>query len=537
MITFRWVLMLPAAIGAGWLSYFLVKVVAILGTLLFTGESATGMPDLLADITSHIAMGFVATYVGVRVAPSYPRQVALGFSGLILLLAGAAIYASFVLGRWQHMLDSVGMIAGSLAYTASVLTKKESLGHEMKVSMKHLKDWLSALLVILLIGIMYSVWFVDTWATLKSWYYWIAGPPKPAAEVSLVEVDAKNPQHVMLVTALARALSAGGLDPGTARVAIVQSQEINAAALGNDTFILFEGVANLPDWATEAIMAHEVGHALKEHPTKAGRTAGITGLVARRVAALFGASREGIEEYGELAERAVLPQYTQAQELEADMVAVEILRNMGYGETAPAMLAETLRILKQKYGDLGGGFFDSHPALSARIEALTAYAQTGEHEFEEFKNEPSGFRGIKWGTPLSEFDDLIIREEKLPIKVRWVMANRRKEDLKFEGVNVSSINYFFENNVLSSVTLMVYSEQDFRKLKEFCFTTYGKGKMSAHSQWWKRRYNYPKYEKYRWEGKLTIVELTYKPDYRGSYYGQLAYSSIAHSPVTRRWSR
>ncbi len=527
--------MLPAAIGAGWLSYLLVKAVAILAILLFTSESATGMPDLLSDITSHIAMGFVATYVGVRVAPSHPRQVAFWLSGFVLLLGGISIYASIYLGRWEEIWMGAGMIAGSLAYTASVLTKKEGLADETRVFMERFKNWLYALATILFIGVVLSVRFVDLWAYGKSWYNWIAGPHKPAPEVSLVEVDAQNSQHVRLVTALATALSAGGLDPRTARVAIVQSPEVNAAALGNDTFILFEGVADLHEWAIESIMAHEVGHALKEHPTKAGRTAGATGLIARLVAALFGASREGIEEYGKLAQRVVLPQYTQAQELEADMVAVDILRTIGYGETAPATLAETLRILKQKYGDQGGGFFDSHPAISARIEALTAYAQTGEHEFDEFKNEPSGFRGIKWGTPLSKFDDLIIQKDKLPMKVKvpWVRAKRRKEDLNFEDVKVSRINYFFDNNVFSSVTVMFRSDQDFQNLKEFCFRTYGKRKMSVHDQWWKQRYDYPKYEKYRWDGTSTIVELTYSPDYKGSYYGQLAYSSPVHSPVTR----
>ena len=150
----------------------------------------------------------------------------------------------------------------------------------------------------------------ETMATARSWYYWWVGAPRSAAEVSLIEPDPQNPKHARLIRSLVLALDAGGLDTRATRVGIVVSPEINAATLGKDTFILSEGVADLPDRAIDAIMAHEVGHALKEHPKKAGRVGGITQLVARLVAFFFGASREGIEEYGKLAERVVLPQYS-----------------------------------------------------------------------------------------------------------------------------------------------------------------------------------------------------------------------------------
>jgi hypothetical protein len=143
----------------------------------------------------------------------------------------------------------------------------------------------------------------------------------------------------------------------------------------------------------------------------------------------------------------------------------------------------------------------------------------------QFLNEPEGFRQVSWGTPINAFSDLIVHKDELPIHLPFVRATRNNENLNYAGVKVESINYFFTNNVLSSVTLMVYSEEDFKKLKEFCFSTYGSRKMDAHDLQWKRQYNYPKYEKYRWEGANTIVEVLYTPNYKGSYYGQLAYIS------------
>lgn len=143
----------------------------------------------------------------------------------------------------------------------------------------------------------------------------------------------------------------------------------------------------------------------------------------------------------------------------------------------------------------------------------------------QFLSEPEGFRELSWGTPINAFSDLIVHKDELPIRLSFVRATRNNENLNYAGVKVESINYFFTNNVLSSVTLMVNSEEDFKILKQFCFSTYGSRKMDAHDLQWKRRYNYPKYERYRWEGANTIIELLYTPNYKGSYYGQLAYIS------------
>ena len=70
-----------------------------------------------------------------------------------------------------------------------------------------------------------------------------------------------------------------------------------------------------------------------------------------------------------------LPKYSRKQEFEADAKAVEILTELGYNEPEK-QLSETLQVLLDKYGNLGGGFFDNHPSTTERIQRLRSQAET-----------------------------------------------------------------------------------------------------------------------------------------------------------------
>jgi Zn-dependent protease with chaperone function len=69
-----------------------------------------------------------------------------------------------------------------------------------------------------------------------------------------------------------------------------------------------------------------------------------------------------------------LPKYSRNQEFEADAKAVEILRELGYREPEKR-LGETLQVLLDNYGNLDGGFFDSHPSTTERIQRLRFQAE------------------------------------------------------------------------------------------------------------------------------------------------------------------
>jgi hypothetical protein len=178
-----------------------------------------------------------------------------------------------------------------------------------------------------------------------------------------------------------------------------------------------------------------------------------------------------------------------------------------------------------------------HTVTAILLIALCLLVSTCKQHSTQFLNEPQGFRELSWGTPINEVSNLTVHEDEFPVDLPLVRATRKNENLDYAGVKVETINYFFTNNVLSSVTLMVYSEEAFKKLKAFCFSTYGSREMSAHDTQWKHQYGYPKYEKYRWEGHNTAVEALYTPDYKGSYYGQLAYISRKYSVDDREHAK
>ncbi len=69
-----------------------------------------------------------------------------------------------------------------------------------------------------------------------------------------------------------------------------------------------------------------------------------------------------------------LPKYSRNQEFEADRKAIEILKALG--ENNPEKeLSQALQLLLDKYGNTGGGFLDSHPSTSERIQRLKSVDQ------------------------------------------------------------------------------------------------------------------------------------------------------------------
>ena len=67
---------------------------------------------------------------------------------------------------------------------------------------------------------------------------------------------------------------------------------------------------------------------------------------------------------------------------------------------------------------------------------------------------------------------------------------------------------------------MPRAKTDYAALRSFAFRTYGK--IDCDSSWG-QRFNYPEYESCKWRGPSTAIDLQFLPDYKGSYYGQLAY--------------
>lgn len=143
----------------------------------------------------------------------------------------------------------------------------------------------------------------------------------------------------------------------------------------------------------------------------------------------------------------------------------------------------------------------------------------------QFNNEPKGFRNIRWGISVDELSRIYkdLNVSKIDILSQHtntvLVARRKNEDNNVGGAIVSRISYYFDNDALTSVTLMVYDDTNYKQLKDYCFSEYGR-RMNAGQKFINK-----KIEQYVWKGKFTTIRLSYNPDFKGGYYAQLSYSS------------
>lgn len=196
-----------------------------------------------------------------------------------------------------------------------------------------------------------------------------AGEPAP----ELVEADLQRNAHAVIYDSLVGmwdALHAGEQPP---RLIMAQSAEINAASFGDGRFLVWEGVGELPVWAIDSIIAHEVAHDSLLHSRKASELADLMDFLAELVG-LAGATAEGEKTLKDFMRNAALPKYSRSQEYAADAEALELLKAIGYQAPATAM-RDTMKILLDRYGNTGGGFLDSHPSTRERMEVLGAARQ------------------------------------------------------------------------------------------------------------------------------------------------------------------
>lgn len=122
VVALRWIAMLPAAALGGMLAWWLIVTLNRI-SMPFAGVN----PDsLLASIfilvSSSTVFGGAFVYIAAYVAPSHEKQVAMIFAGLLILLAGAALFASILTRDWQSILQLALSVlgAGTVAYERAV---------------------------------------------------------------------------------------------------------------------------------------------------------------------------------------------------------------------------------------------------------------------------------------------------------------------------------------------------------------------------------------------------------------------------------
>jgi len=190
-----------------------------------------------------------------------------------------------------------------------------------------------------------------------------------AQEITSRLPNVNGPTDRKAVIAVVRAAKATGTDLKRLRLVVSDNCGCGGAYAGSGLFVADEHFLAIPQWALDAVMAHEMGHAIKHHvEIGALRDTGI--IAALAVLGALVDKQSGAEtgaEAGKLVVALTRPRFTQDQEYEADRIGVEVLRKEGYSQPGNTMAAMLDLIARHAQG---GGWFDTHPSTPDRIRRL-----------------------------------------------------------------------------------------------------------------------------------------------------------------------
>lgn len=124
---FRWIVLLPAAIAGAIAARVVVILINVLSMDFGFNPAA---PDsflgraFLTWIGGSI-MGISGVWIAFQVAPRHRRVSATAVCALLLLLAGAALFASILTRDGWGIWDSVALAIGALGMTAAVWSESK----------------------------------------------------------------------------------------------------------------------------------------------------------------------------------------------------------------------------------------------------------------------------------------------------------------------------------------------------------------------------------------------------------------------------
>lgn len=180
---------------------------------------------------------------------------------------------------------------------------------------------------------------------------------------------------------LGRALSLASDRPetfGGYHFLILDSEEINAFAAPGGLIFVSRGLLACADSedTVAAILAHEIAHVVEQHGLQAIKKARVTSALTS--VAIASAQTAGSNELaklttvfedsiGDITSTLVNSGYSRAFEKEADLMAVEILKRVGYD---PNALVRMLEVMEVRLKPGGPDFAKTHPEPAVRIAEI-----------------------------------------------------------------------------------------------------------------------------------------------------------------------
>jgi predicted Zn-dependent protease len=216
---------------------------------------------------------------------------------------------------------------------------------------------------VLLVGFILLFWAADLSSCFSRGESTRSSMPRPRPPLY------SAPDETRLVNRLLSLSVADGRSPSAVTVWILDDPAVNAASVGRGVFVAWAGLSVLSDADMDAVYAHELAHDRLKHAQKTSELADVLDFVGEALAMFSRQTPTGADTLKRWSGQFVVPRYQRQQELDADAAAVAILRRQRY-DNPVAVLCSAFAHLRSKAGEAGGGLFDSHPALSERMNKL-----------------------------------------------------------------------------------------------------------------------------------------------------------------------
>jgi putative metalloprotease len=149
---------------------------------------------------------------------------------------------------------------------------------------------------------------------------------------------------------------------------VYKADDVNAFAMADGTVRVYTGLMDaMTDDQVLAVIGHEIGHVKLKHSYYQMQSQLLTNTALQAAIGVGGVVGElSSGQLGKLALGAVSAQFSQRDELSADVFAVKLLRDLGKD---PRAMIRSIQTLKAKFGT-GGGFMSSHPSNDERMSNL-----------------------------------------------------------------------------------------------------------------------------------------------------------------------
>lgn len=233
-------------------------------------------------------------------------------------------------------------------------------------ALKALLSGIGSLLFIIFILVMWSAQIKSCFTTEG-----INNKSGLSKDIKIIKASPNDLKHRMILERLTNIYASLDLrtqDKWTAYF-VNDESSLNAASFGNGLYLFWETLTDLPEWAIDSILSHEVAHDLLLHSRKMQDVDDVRNFFTDVLSLFGGADSRTEKTLHDWSSKLTLPRYSQKQEYEADEYAVRILSISG-NKKSELVFANTLKYIRNNYGDSGGGFFDYHPSTEERIKKV-----------------------------------------------------------------------------------------------------------------------------------------------------------------------